>query len=79
MATAANIIHDKYEIPFINACIRTTAKRLGIQAEEAFQYLKQFLGLQYLIEFYDTIHLQSIDDAVDEMLIMCQKHGGTLK
>lgn len=70
---------NKYKIPYINACIRATAKRLSLHTEQAFAYLKKFLGLDYLIEFYDTLHLQSIDDAVDEMLIICQQNGGRLK
>lgn len=70
---------DKYMIPYINACIRATAKRFGLRTEQAFAYLRKFLGLDYLIEFYDTLHLQSIDDAVDEMVIICRQNGGELE
>lgn len=67
---------DKYQIPFINACIRATAKRAALSTRNAYLYLKHFQGLDYLIEFYDTLHLQSIDDAVDELLIVCRNNGG---
>lgn len=66
-------------IPFINACIRSMAQRYALTVKAAFLYLKRFLGLDYLIEFYDTLHLQSIDDAVDEMIVVCHKHGGQLR
>lgn len=66
-------------IPFINSCIRSMAHRHALTVKAAFLYLKRFLGLNYLIEFYDTLHLQSIDDAVDEMTVVCQKHGGLLR
>lgn len=70
---------DRYMIPFINSCIRSMANRYALSVRAAFLYLKHFLGLDYLIEFYDTLHLQSIDDAVDEIVVVCQKNGGQLQ
>lgn len=69
---------DKYQIPFVNSCIRALAGRCGLQARNAYLYLKHFKGLDFLMEFYDTLHLQSIDDTVDELLIVCKKHGGSI-
>ena len=34
--------------------------------------------MEFLDEFYETEHLQSIDDAVDDLIIICQKNGGQL-
>lgn len=69
---------DRYMIPFVNSCIRSMAHRYALTVKAAYLYLKKFMGLGYLIEFYDTIHLQSIDDAVDEMIVVCRKNGGQL-
>jgi hypothetical protein len=30
------------------------------------------------MEFYDVEHLQSMDDTIDDMLIVCRQNGGTL-
>ena len=45
---------DKYQIPFINACIRAFAKRVGLPVKNVFQYLDRFKGVDFLIEFYPT-------------------------
>lgn len=69
---------DKYQIPFINTCIRHLAQRYGLSVQKAFHYLKRFQGIEFLLEFYDVLHLQSVDDTVDDILLYCKKHGGQL-
>ena len=71
-------MNDKYKIPYINACIRAFAKRFGLSVKNAFLYLYRFKGVNFLDEFYEAEHLQSIDDAVDDLIIICQKNGGQL-
>ena len=46
--------------------------------QAAYRYLQEHKGLAFLIEFYDVEHLQSIDDTIDDLLIVCQQNGGTL-
>ncbi len=70
---------DKYKIPFINASIRGFASRMGLPVKNAFQYISRFNGLNFLVEFYPTLHLQSIDDTVDDLIIICKKNGGILQ
>lgn len=72
-------MNNRYLIPYINACIRAFAKRFKISAKVAFEYLYNFKGIDFLLEFYDIEHLQSIDDAVDDLVIYCSNNGGTLK
>ena len=69
---------EKYKIPYINSCIRGMARRYGYSVKNAFLYLKHFHGIEFLVDFYDTLHLQSIDDTVDEMVVICKKNGGQL-
>lgn len=69
----------KYKIPYMNACIRAFAKRFNLPVRSAFIYLYNFKGIHLLNEFYETEHLQSIDDAVDDLIIWCQKNGGQLE
>lgn len=70
---------DKYQIPFINACIRAFAKRFGMPVRVGFQYLYNFKGVKFLVDFYPTLHLQSIDDAVDDLIVICKNNGGFLE
>ena len=44
----------------------------------AYRYLKRFQGIDFMIEFYNTLHLQSIDDTVDDLVQICKKNGGAL-
>ena len=68
----------KYEIPFITACIHAFGRRFAMSRQTAFQYLQKHKGLSFLIEFYDVLHLQSMDETIDDLLIVCKKNGGTL-
>lgn len=71
-------MQDKYKIPYINACIRAFAKRFHLPVKNVFLYLYRFEGMKFLDEFYDIEHLQSIDDAVDDLILVCKRNGGEL-
>ena len=62
---------SKHEIPFLTACIQAFAHRFAMTRHE-------HKGLAFLIEFYDVEHLQSIEETIDDVLIICKKNGGTL-
>lgn len=68
----------KYQIPYTNACIRAFGKRFRISTRDAFQYLQKFGGVSFLVEFYEIEHLQSIEDAVDDLIVYCKNNGGHL-
>ena len=69
---------SKYEILFLTTCIRAFGQRFSLTRQAAFQYLHEYKGLAFLIEFYDVEHLQSMDETIDDLLIVCQQNGGTL-
>ncbi len=71
-------MNDKYKIPYINATIRAFANRFNLELQSAFHYLWNFKGIKFLDEYYDIEHLQSIDDAIDDLTVLCQKNGGKL-
>lgn len=71
-------MNDKFKIPYINAVIRAFAKRFSLDIQSAFHYLWNFKGIQFLNDYYDIEHLQSIDDAVDDLKALCLKNGGQL-
>ena len=72
--------HDmsKYEIPFLTSAIQSFAQRFAMTRQAAFRYLHQYKALAFLMEFYDVEHLQSMDDTIDDMLLICRQNGGTL-
>jgi hypothetical protein len=69
---------SKYQVPYTNACIRAFGRRFAISTKEAYLYLRKYRGIAFLIEFYDIEHLQSIEDAVDDLIIYCRNNGGNL-
>ena len=69
---------SKYLIPYTNACIRAFGRRFTISTKDAYLYLRKYRGIDFLIEFYDIEHLQSIEDAVDDLIIYCHNNGGNL-
>lgn len=69
---------SNYEIPYIHLIIRTFAERFAMTRHAAYAYLQKHEGLAFLIEFYDVEHLQDPEETVDDLIIMCQKNGGTL-
>jgi len=68
----------KFQIPYTNACIRAFGKRFCISIGEAFRYLYKFGGVSFLVKFYEIEHLQSIEDAVDDLIVCCNNNGGYL-
>jgi hypothetical protein len=69
---------SRYEIPFLTACIQAFGRRFAMSRQAAFRYLRDHKGLAFLIEFYDVEHLQSIEETIDDLLIICRQNGGTL-
>jgi len=69
---------SKYEIPFLTSAIQAFANKFAMTRQAAFRYLQQYKALAFLVEFYDVEHLQSMDDTIDDMLIICRQNGGTL-
>ena len=78
LSKGGNEMEDKYKIPYVNACIRAFAVRFSLTVQAAFRYLNRFKGIEFLDEFYDVEHLLSINDAVDELALICKKNGGQL-
>ena len=69
---------SKYEIPFLTAAVHAFGERFAMTRQAAFDYLHEHKGLAFLIEFYDVEHLQSMDETIDDLIVYCQKNGGTL-
>ncbi len=69
---------SKFEIPYFTACIYAFGQRYDMSRQSAYRYLKEHKGLAFLVEFYDVEHLQSMEETIDDLLVICKKNGGTL-
>ncbi|MCD8094509.1 MAG: DUF3791 domain-containing protein [Bacteroides sp.] len=65
-------------VTYIIYCINAFAARYRLNAKQAFAYLQRFKGLDFLDECYEAEHQLSLDDAVNDLTIICKRNGGAL-
>jgi hypothetical protein len=71
--------HDlKNRIEYIVVCVSEFAKRFKLTNQQAYAYLRRFTGIDFLNEFYEVEHTQSIETAVDDLQRLCYKNGGKI-
>ena len=59
-------------------CVNEFARRNDLPVKTAFQYLYLNGGIAFLDEHYEAEHLLSFDDAVDDLIRICEAKGGVL-
>lgn len=69
---------EQNKICYYIACIGAFAERFSVSNAFAYNYLSAFKGLEFISKFYDVEHTFSIDEAVDDMQMICQRNGGGL-
>lgn len=69
---------ERKKINYTVACISEFAHRYNLTIKEAFQFLFEYKAIEFLKENYDIEHTLSFDDAIDDMLMICEKNGGVL-
>lgn len=65
-------------INYIVVCINEFASRFNLSSKDAFYYLNKYSGISFLKDNYEIEHTLSIDDAIDDMILICAKNGGYL-
>ncbi len=68
----------KSKINYTVVCVNEFADKFNITSKEAFEYLYKYKGIEFIKEFYDIEHTLSLDDAVDDLTIICRNNGGSL-
>lgn len=69
---------QKNMVDYFVICINEFAKRYDMGPDDAIVYLDKYNGLQFLEDFYDVQHMLSFDETVDNLTVICQRHGGEL-
>ena len=65
-------------IGYMVTCIAEFARLHGISRREAFRFLREYKAIDFLKENYGIEHTLSINDAMEDMLIICRNNGGVL-
>ena len=65
-------------INYIVVCINDFAERFAMDSRTAYRFLARFGGIEFLMEHYEIEHTLSIDDAIDDLELVCRRNGGVL-
>ena len=65
-------------IEYLVCVIGAFAQHFSLTNAKAYQYLRQYKGLEFLTKHNGVEHTQSIEDAVEDIAIICNRHGGEL-
>lgn len=66
-------------INYIVICINEFAKQCKITSKEAYFYLRDFKGIEFLKENYEAEHTVGLDDTIDDLKQVCSNNGGNIK
>ncbi|MBR1667584.1 MAG: DUF3791 domain-containing protein [Bacteroidaceae bacterium] len=69
---------QKNKLTYIIYCINAFAERFGLLPKQSYAYLKRYGGLAFVDECYPAEHTLSLEDAVADMSVVCQRNGGGL-
>ncbi len=65
-------------LEYLICVIGAFAQRFALSNAKAYQYLREFKGGDFLVKHYEAEHTLSIDDAVEDIAVVCHRHGGAL-
>lgn len=69
---------ERKQINYVVTCVSEFAHKHNFTMKEAFQFLFDYKAIAFLKENYDIEHTLSLEDALDDMLMICERNGGTL-
>jgi len=60
-------------------CVSAFSNKKNLDRRDAFNYLYDYKGIDFLIECYDAEHTLSLDDAVEDLTRVCKNNGGNIE
>lgn len=76
METGGVMSELKKKINYTVVCVNEFADRYHLSSKEAFTYLYDYRGIEFLKENYDIEHTLSLAEAVDDLTTICRNNGG---
>ena len=59
-------------------CVSAFADEKQLPQTDAFNYLYEHKGIDFIIDCYDAEHTLSLNDAVDDLTLVCKNNGGSV-
>jgi len=69
---------QKKQINYTVVCVNEFARKKALHPRVAFLYLYNHKGIDFLKENYEIEHTLSLEDAVEDLEIICKNNGGNL-
>ena len=69
---------NRYKLTYIICVIGEFAKKYRLSDKQAFNYLQRYKGLSFLDDCYSAEHTDSLNDAIDDLTMICNRNGGGL-
>ena len=66
-------------IEFLATCISAFGEHFKLSNIEAYNYLRRYKGVDFLIDCYDAEHTLSIENAIEDLQLLCANNGGKLR
>lgn len=61
------------QIEYIITCVGAFAHRFNLSNAQAYAYLRRYTGIDFLLDCYNAEHTLSIEDAVNDLQVLCYK------
>lgn len=69
---------QRKQINYTVTCVNEFAREYNLGIKEAFQYLLQYKGIEFIKENYEVEHMLSFPTVMEDLAILCKKNGGNL-
>ncbi|MCQ2613495.1 MAG: DUF3791 domain-containing protein [Treponemataceae bacterium] len=66
-------------IRFTKTCVDEFAKSKNLKTRKAFSYLRDFKGIDFIVENYFEEHVLPMEQVVQDLTEVCQKYGGNIQ
>lgn len=66
------------QINYTVALVSEFAKKYNMTQKQAFGYLYEYKGIEFVKENYEIEHTLSFDEAVSDCAAICRKNGGAV-
>jgi len=60
-------------------CVSAFSSKKGLDRRDAFNYLYDHQGIEFLVDCYDAEHTLSLDNAVEDLTMVCKNNGGAIE
>jgi hypothetical protein len=70
---------DAKRIQYYVMCVSAFSGKKALSQRDAFNYLYKHKGIEFLVDCYEAEHTLSLDDAVDDLTLVCKNNGGTIE